>query len=736
MTQKNSSCKLKLRTLVLQCSVRQAPLYAIAFLAMLVFQPVYMLLDIRSRTRFTDMSNPDTYHYVLEDLHDALIVNFPTAGLLIILALIAGISAFRYLHVKNQTDFFHALPIRRGQLFASHVLTGILAVLPAYIIGVLLSCAVIAAHGYGEILSAPEILFSLLLHSTGFLLIYAVSVLAAIVCGNTLVSLLLCAWFQFGLLVGWIGLDSLLYILMPARTQGAEVSLHVSPMIEAFQLVGGLADDTISAIQLGKETASGLVAVIVILALAYFLNHIRASENTGMSIAFPALQLPFKLYMVSVVGIFGGLVFENMTSSWGMLFVGMAIGVFLTACVVEIVYDMDFHSLFHHWKGTLVYAAVVVVAVGFVSLDVIGWNSKLPDRSEIVSAQLISGYPVWGCTNETWNKTWDYTDFDHSIMSSVREGPGNYGTMYMDEDPDTLLDIAEVQPLRESSNIDRIYASAQIGAEAMKHGRSQIANKNNELMDDGENAYRTYLVRFQLANGKTFARQYIMPIDNKELADNGEAVRYSKEYLSTNTPEAIAQSRKDLVKVIDVYGYKADYMESKQIDNQQAISTLLDTLQKESLQRDKAYIDSHAPEYYLCAIGKWKLQDGDESGSLPNADTNGDDMIVIPIYGYETQTLSLIRKYVDAMPKTIGVDDVAKVSVAVDDDPQKYQDFTQPADIAKLLPAVIPDVYVNNVDQAVYNYLVSGTRNASIYLKDGEEIVGYCYIDRTGGLVQ
>lgn len=736
MTQKNSSCKLKLRTLVLQCSVRQAPLYAIAFLAMLVFQPVYMLLDIRSRTRFTDMSNPDTYHYVLEDLHDALIVNFPTAGLLIILALIAGISAFRYLHVKNQTDFFHALPIRRGQLFASHVLTGILAVLPAYIIGVLLSCAVIAAHGYGEILSAPEILFSLLLHSTGFLLIYAVSVLAAIVCGNTLVSLLLCAWFQFGLLVGWIGLDSLLYILMPARTQGAEVSLHVSPMIEAFQLVGGLADDTISSIQLGKETASGLIAVIVILALAYFLNHIRASENTGMSIAFPALQLPFKLYMVSVVGIFGGLVFENMTSSWGMLFVGMAIGVFLTACIVEIVYDMDFHSLFHHWKGTLVYAAVVVVAVGFVSLDVIGWNSKLPDRSEIVSAQLISGYPVWGCTNETWNKTWDYTDFDHSIMSSVREGPGNYGTMYMDEDPDTLLDIAEVQPLRESSNIDRIYASAQIGAEAMKHGRSQIANKNNELMDDGENAYRTYLVRFQLANGKTFARQYIMPIDNKELADNGEAVRYSKEYLSTNTPEAIAQSRKDLVKVIDVYGYKADYMESKQIDNQQAISTLLDTLQKESLQRDKAYIDSHAPEYYLCAIGKWKLQDGDESGSLPNADTNGDDMIVIPIYGYETQTLSLIRKYVDAMPKTIGVDDVAKVSVAVDDDPQKYQDFTQPADIAKLLPAVIPDVYVNNVDQAVYNYLVSGTRNASIYLKDGEEIVGYCYIDRTGGLVQ
>lgn len=740
MTRKNSSCKLKLRTLVLQCSVRQAPLYAIAFLAMLVFQPVYMLLDIRSRTRFADMSDPYVYSSVVEDLHDALIVNFPTAGLLIILALIAGISAFRYLHVKNQTDFFHALPIRRGQLFASHVLTGILAVLPAYIIGVLLSCAVIAAHGYGEILSAPEILFSLLLHSTGFLLVYAVSVLAAIVCGNTLVSLLLCAWFQFGLLVGWAGVDSLLYILMPARTQGAVVSLHVSPMIEAFQLVGGLAGDTISSIQLGKETASGLVAVIVILALAYFLNHIRASENTGMSIAFPALQLPLKLYMVSVVGIFGGLVFENMTSSWGMLFVGMAIGVFLTACIVEIVYDMDFHSLFHHWKGTLVYAAVVVVAVGFVSMDVIGWNSKLPDRSEIVSAQLISGYPVWGCTNETWNKTWDYADFDHSIMSSVREGPGNYGTMYMDEDPDTLLDIAEVQPLRESSNIDRIYASAQIGAEAMKHGRSQIASKRNEVANNGDNAYETYLVRFQLANGKTFARQYIMPVDNKELADNGEAVRYSQEYLSTNTPEAIAQSRKDLVKAITVFGNAADeYTAGKQIDNQQAISTLLDTLQKESLQRDKAYMDSHAPEYYLCATGKCKIQANDESGDLPNSDTNGDDMIVIPIYDYETQTLSLIRKYVDAMPKTFNVDNVAKISVSLyvsDDGKEEYQDFTQPADIAKLLPAVIPRVYTNSVDSAIYSTRIFHSLTANVYLKDGEKITCDCYVNKTGGLVQ
>lgn len=92
MTRNNSSCKL--RTLVFNCSVRQAPLYAVAFLAMLLFQPVYTLLNIRSRTRFSDMSNPDVYSSVCKDLRDSLLVNVPAAVLLLILALVAASAHF------------------------------------------------------------------------------------------------------------------------------------------------------------------------------------------------------------------------------------------------------------------------------------------------------------------------------------------------------------------------------------------------------------------------------------------------------------------------------------------------------------------------------------------------------------------------------------------------------------------------------------------------------------------
>lgn len=736
MTRNNSSCKL--RTLVFNCSVRQAPLYAVAFLAMLIFQPVYTLLNIRSRTRFSDMSNPDVYSSVCKDLRDSLLVNAPAAVLLLILAIVAGISAFRYLHVKNQTDFFHALPIRRGQLFASRALTGILAVLPSYLIGVLLSCAVIAAHGYGEILSTPEIVSSIAAHAAGFMLVYAVAVLSAIVCGNTLVSLLVCGWFQLGILLGWVALDSLLYVLMPARTNSGVVSLWSSPLIDVFQLLRPLAGDAISYGVVGKQAAECLLAALVILALASFLNRMRASEHTGMSLAFPVMQLPLKLYMMSVVGAYVGLFFEDMTGSWGMLFVGMAGGAFVTACVTEIVYDMDFHSLFCHWKSTVVYAVAAAVVLGVFALDVMGWNSKLPSRADIVSAQLVSDYTPWECTNNRWNQDWDYANFSHDMIQSLDVSSNTYRATYVsDSDPSGLLDITEVQKLREADNIDRVYASAQLGAQAMQHERGKISEKLSACDEYGDSLYATYLVRFRLANGKTFERQYIMPTDTQELADNADAVRYSKEYLSTSTPEAVAQSKQDVAKSIDVYGCEASYSASKRIDNQQAIRAILDTLQKESLQRDKAYIDSHAPVYYLYVRGRQNMGlNGDEY--LPTGDGDGDDMIMIPVYDYETQTIALLGKYVDVMPKTFGTDNIAKIRIITDvsdDGEEKYQDFTQPTDIAKLIPAVISTNFNNNLDGAVYHSATKNYKQTTVYMKDGQTVACDCYLDRTGGLV-
>ena len=199
----------------------------------------------------------------------------------------------------------------------------------------------------------------------------------------------------------------------------------------------------------------------------------------------------------------------------------------------------------------------------------------------------------------------------------------------------------------------------------------------------------------------------------------------------------MAHSKQDVAKIIDVYGCEVSYSASKRIDNQQAIRAILDTLQKESLQRDKGYIDSHAPVYYLYVRGRQDMElNGDEY--LPTGDGDGDDMIMIPIYDYETQTIALLSKYVDAMPKALQADNIARIQVianTADDEPQTYTDYTQVADIAKLIPALIPEDFANCMDGAVYHQALKNYRHITVYMKDGQEIACGCYLDRTGGLV-
>ena len=113
-------------------------------------------------------------------------------------------------------------------------------------------------------------------------------------------------------------------------------------------------------------------------------------------------------------------------------------------------------------------------------------------------------------------------------------------------------------------------------------------------------------------------------------------------------------------------------------------------------------------------------------------------VIMIPIYDYETQTIALLSKYVDAMPKALQADNIARIQVianTADDEPQTYTDYTQVADIAKLIPALIPEDFANCMDGAVYHQALKNYRHITVYMKDGQEIACGCYLDRTGGLV-
>lgn len=237
MTPKNSS--FKLRSLIRHCCGRQAALFTVSILGMLITLPVYMILGIQSRLRYFDtaaLQSQEVRKEILENIQYLFAGNGMVNAALIILAIVAGIATFRYLHVRNQTDFFHALPITRTQMFISHVLTGILAVIPAYLIGVILSYGVCAAYGFADAFTLEMAAYSIFAHIAGFLFVYAVTILAAIISGNTLVSILVCGWFQLGLAAGWVAVRTLIHTLYPAsQVSTITIPYYICPITGLFQ---------------------------------------------------------------------------------------------------------------------------------------------------------------------------------------------------------------------------------------------------------------------------------------------------------------------------------------------------------------------------------------------------------------------------------------------------------------------------------------------------------------------
>ena len=178
------------------------PVFSIAGFLLASLLPIIMLIQ-QFYERNTTLSKSD-YQWAFSQTQGQLsqILStgnfFPAAGL-IIMAIIGGLGVFFYLHSRSETDFYHSLPITRSQLFVVNYLTTPVIVIPVYILCSILACVVTAGSGFSGAISVPIIAFSILTNCLFFLLIYSFAVLAAILCGNRIISVLLLISIDFSL---------------------------------------------------------------------------------------------------------------------------------------------------------------------------------------------------------------------------------------------------------------------------------------------------------------------------------------------------------------------------------------------------------------------------------------------------------------------------------------------------------------------------------------------------------
>lgn len=521
----------------------------------------------------------------------------------IILAVTCGVSMFAYLHNRRKVDFYHSLPISRSRLFAVNYATGALCALVPYLVLHALSIVSACAMGFGEVVNA-SLIGVIASNVIFFFLLYAMAAVTTILCGNTVITLLLGLWVYFGptlVTALWQGLKSMFF--QTYVTDASMTSLlfcnKFAPLIQYFGVNGtkmhSWAGEPVYTMDysagLQEPSAIGLligyaVAAIVITALALFLFRIRKSERAGTALAFNPIKLPVKIIICVVMGtafaeLFKMLVYGSELWFW----VGLVLGTVIFHCVVEIIYAFDFRAIFRKPLQLVIILAVLCAGLLTMQSDVFGYDKWLPDEGGIAAA-----------------------------------APMDY--------------VGESVLLSEPENIAAARQLAALGVES--------------LNNTDENAQTECItVTFKLKNGRVKSRSYELPVTD-EVFTLEKQIYQSAEYKQKAwSLFALGEVNEGYHRNIVFYTNGDGYDCAGLLDDPQKVQEIIDTLKAEAL----TYTGDAMPVMRM------------EFSQQNNVDYTSEGAVCVT--EKDVKTLALIKKYTGIVPKAISAENVKSVPLSI-----------------------------------------------------------------------
>lgn len=450
----------------------------------------------------------------------------------IVLAVVCGVAMFAYLHSRQKVDFYHSLPISRTRLFANNFLTGIVCTFSTYLVMLAITVGCAYAMGCGEAVRWDEIGGAVLCNLIVFLLIYALTVLTTVICGNTIITLLLLAWVFFSpMLVRVLQfcLFDKFYDTFTANAGQLVGAIRLTPVVQYFVLHGThyIGEHVMGVLQPG-ESALGLligylIAAAVVTALALFLFRIRKSERAGTALAFTPTKLPIKVYMCLVMGVAFGWVFGMIAGNF-WFWPGLVVGTVLFHWIVEVIYAFDFRAIFARPLHLLAILVVLVAGMLAMQFDVTGYDTWLPDRDDLTAVDISgSGEPA----------------------------------------------------LTDPSNIDAVHRLMEIGVQTMQE---------EDTDGDGSLSYTQVTVKCQMGS-RTAARQYRIP-ETEEVIALLDQIEQSEEYKRAKWPLFnfdTASTDPERQPMITVNVETADGISSVELRQPGQITQVIETLREEAL---------------------------------------------------------------------------------------------------------------------------------------------------------
>lgn len=567
---------------------------------------------------------------------------------MIVLAIICGVALFRYLHDRKQVDFYHALPISRTKLFSIHYISGILWILPIYLIVWVIAYILAFTMGLTGTLTVQDIFQGLWANSIYFMLNYTVAVLCTILTGHTIITILLGFWSMFGVSI----IIGLYYITADIYYQTYEKMSRFSEVIfySASPILGYFAlhtDRSISYFNNEQELLGSTitvlimtVAVVLLILSCYLLFVRRKSERAGMALAFERSQTPIKWFVCLVSGwvfytLFVALFYlQDQVSGW----IGMVFGIVLCHVVVEMLYDFDFKAGLHHWKQMIVLSVICAAGLGAIRFDIFGFDRFIPSPDSVVGVSVENSY--------TW-RYWRYDD----LMSD--------------------LQLTDSESIQKACELAQIYRDHQ-----------------SDYSDRTEKKYESDLgIVYWMKNGNKIFRRY--PPIEKELVQD-KLIDFSTRKTTVETLQVLQylEVSEQAASTLVVQNQKRDV---KQLYNIEDMKAILDTLKQDQIDCARTNL-SEIPVYLISVYSEEGMHYDRQNKKYYDIDN-------VPVYPSNIKTIACIERITALRSEPIKTEDILNVKIVFSKDQLSNEEENQrgtiisdPEQIQSLISNAYPEM--------------------------------------------
>lgn len=381
--------------------------------------------------------------------------------MMVIIPVLLAVFLYRFLQVKQASDFIHSLPLKRNQIYMQYFGIGCLfLIIPVLVTALLMAIlhGVLGLEGYFTLGSLAEwvgltIVLIILLFS-GSVMIATVTGLSAVHGVMTYIMFL----FPAGIL-------ALFYMNAKYYFYGYDADYFFNMQLEKYSPITSIPmfhDGEFTIIQLWIYI--GLILLFFVLGLLFY--QYRKLEGVSQPLVFHSLKPIFKYGVTFCVMLVGGAYFAEVQSqgSLSWLIVGYVIGSIIGYLIAEMVLHKTWR-VFTHLKGYVLFAIVTAVAIAALQYDITGFETRVPDVDDVESVYIGDMSYAFA------QKNWDQPDFPQGSLLTKKENINKVRELHNR--------LIEQKNQANYYNYEHIYLAYQLenGDQVVRHYRVQL-NEN------------------------------------------------------------------------------------------------------------------------------------------------------------------------------------------------------------------------------------------------------------------